>query len=109
MKRYDGLFILNSVGHEDSVEKMIEGVSTCITDAGGTVDKVDKLETKSFARIASKKYKSGFYFSVIFEISIEGFRKVQAALAENEDVFRSYIQIARETLAETEVEAVAAE
>ena len=107
MKRYDGLFILNSVGHEDSVDKMIEGVSTCITGAGGTVDKVEKLETKSFARIASKKYKSGFYFTVIFEISIDGFRKVQAELVKNEDVFRSYIQIARETPAE--VEAVAAE
>jgi len=109
VKRYDGLFILNSVGHEDGVEKMVEGVSTCITDAGGTVETVDKLETKSFARVASKKYKSGFYFTVIFEISIEGFRKVQTALAENEDVFRSYIQIARETPAEAEVEAVAAE
>jgi hypothetical protein len=48
---------------------------------------------------------------VIFEISIEGFRKVQAALAKNEDVFRSYIQIARPAPAETgvgvEVEAAA--
>ncbi len=94
MKRYDGLFILNSVGHEDSVDKMIDGVSASITDAGGTVETVDRLETKSFARVASKKYKSGFYFSVIFEISIDGLRALQAALAENEDVFRSSIQIA---------------
>lgn len=55
MKRYDGLFILNSVGHEDSVDKMIDGVSASITDAGGTVETVDRLETKSFARVASKK------------------------------------------------------
>lgn len=107
MKRYDGLFILNSVGHEDSVEKMIESVSSCITDAGGTIVTVDKLETKSFARIASKKYKSGFYFTVVFEISIEGFRTVQAALAENESVFRSYIQLARPNPVPEMVEAAA--
>ena len=97
MKRYDGLFILNSVGHEDSVDKMIEGVSSCITDAGGTVETIDRMETKPFARVASKKYKSGFYFTVIFEISVEGLRTVQAALADNDDVFRSSIRLAKDT------------
>ena len=94
MKRYDGLFILNSVGHEDSVDKMIDGVTACLTDAGATVEKVDRLETKSFARVADKKFKSGFYFSVIFEVSVEGLRTIQAALADNDEVFRSSIQIA---------------
>ncbi len=94
MKRYDGLFILNSVGHEDSVDKMIDGVTASITDAGATIESIDRMETKSFARVANKRYKSGFYFSVIFEASIETLRTIQAALADNEDVFRSSIQIA---------------
>jgi len=94
VKQYDGLFILNSVGHEDSVDKMIDGVVENITQAGGKVENVDRMETKSFARIADNKYKSGFYFSVIFEISIEGLAQLREVLDENSNVFRSTICIA---------------
>ena len=109
MKQYDGLFILNSVGHEDSVEKMIEGVSACIKGAGGKIDNVDRHETKSFARVADKKYKSGYYLTVLFEISVEGLRKVQEELAENTDVFRSSISIARAPVPEPAATASATE
>lgn len=109
MKRYDGLFILNSVGHEDSVDKMIDGVTASITDAGATIESIDRMETKSFARVANKKYKSGFYFSVIFESSIETMQAIQAALADNDDVFRSSIQIAAENPVPAPAEATAAE
>ncbi len=109
MKRYDGLFILNSVGHEDSVDKMVDGVTASITDAGATIESVERLETKSFARVANKRYKSGFYFSVIFESSIETLRAIQAVLAENDDVFRSSIQIAAVNPVPAAAEAPAAE
>ncbi len=75
---------------------MIDGVTASITEAGGTVDSVERMETKSFARVANKKYKSGFYFTVIFEISVEGLAALRASLADNDDVFRSTIQIASE-------------
>ncbi|MCS1407110.1 MAG: 30S ribosomal protein S6 [Verrucomicrobia subdivision 3 bacterium] len=95
MKQYDGLFILNSVGHEDSVDEMIDGVTSCISDAGGKVELVERMESKPFARVANSKYKSGFYFSVLFKISVGGLQQVQAALRDNDNVFRSLISLAK--------------
>lgn len=109
MKRYDGLFILKSVGHEDELEKMIEGVLAPIEKGGGKVEKVDRMESKSFARIADKKFKSGFYFSVIFESSPEGLSTFRDALSENSAVFRFIIRVAGNPVPENPVPAEEAE
>lgn len=91
MKRYDGLFILDSVGHEDSVRRMVNGVKDSITRAGGKVASVDPMETRSFARVANRKIKSGFYFSILFDISAEGLAQVRESLREDVRMFRSSI------------------
>ncbi len=98
MKQYDGLFILNSVGHEDGVDKMIDGVASCIAEAGGKVTSIERMENKLFTRVANNKFKSGFYFSALFEISPEGLKQVQTALRENGDVFRASICLAAKRL-----------
>lgn len=103
MKRYDGLFILNSVGHEDEVEKMIEGVLESLGEAGGKVEKIERRESQSFARVADKKFKSGFYFSVIFEIATTGLAEFRSALSESPAVFRFIIRLAGNPVPETAI------
>ena len=54
MKRYEGLFILNISGKEDGVKDTLDKVSSDITAAGGKVETVQKMDKKSFARVADK-------------------------------------------------------
>lgn len=91
MKQYDGLFILKRIGHEDDLDKRIDDVSSCIADAGGRVNSIEKMGNKTFKRVADNKFKNGFYFSALFEISAEGLKQVQTALRENNELFRSFI------------------
>ena len=91
MKQYDGLFILKRIGHEEDLDKVIDGVSSCIADAGGKVTSIEKMGSKTFERVADNKFKNGFYFSALFEISAEGLKQAQAEWRENHDIFRSFI------------------
>ena len=67
MKRYEGLFILNTAGKEETVKDTIDKISAEIASAGGKVETVQKMDKKSFSRVANKKFNSGFYVNIIFE------------------------------------------
>ena len=67
MKRYEGLFIMNTAGKEETLKDAIDKLSTEITSAGGKVETVQKMDKKNFTRVADKKHSSGFYVNVIFE------------------------------------------
>ena len=54
MKRYEGLFILNTAGKEEGVKDALDKISAEISTAGGKVETVQKMDKKSFARIADK-------------------------------------------------------
>lgn len=91
MKQYDGLFILKRIGHEEDLGKVIDGISSCIEDAGGKVTSIERMGNKTFERVANNRFKNGFYFSALFEISAEGLKQAQTVLRENDDIFRSFI------------------
>jgi len=88
VKRYEGLFILNTAGKEEGIKDTIDKISADITAAGGKVETVQKMEKRNFARVADKKFSSGFYVNIIFEgeSSILGPLKTRFAL--DEEVFR---------------------
>ena len=88
MKRYEGLFILNISGKEEGVKDTLDKVSADITAAGGKVETVQKMDKKSFARIADKKFTSGFYANVIFNGTPALVEQLQSKFALNEEVFR---------------------
>ncbi len=67
MKRYEGLFILNISGKEEGIKETLDKVSAEITAAGGKVETVQKMDKKSFARVADKKFTGGYYANVIFD------------------------------------------
>jgi ribosomal protein S6 len=88
VNRYEGLFILNTVGKEEGVTELIEKVRTEINAAGGKVETVQKMDKRPFARVADKRHSSGFYLNVIFEAAPAAIAPLRAKFALSADVFR---------------------
>lgn len=88
MKRYEGLFILDTAGKEETIKDTIDKISADITAAGGKVETVQKMDKKSFMRIANKRYTAGFYVNVIFEIQPNALDQLKHKFAMNGEVFR---------------------
>ncbi len=88
MKKYEGLFILNTAGKEENVKELIDKVTEEITHSGGKVETVQKMDKRGFSRIADKRYTAGFYVNVIFEAEAKNVAQLRSRLGANEDVFR---------------------
>ena len=88
MKRYEGLFILDTAGKEETIKDTIDKISADITSAGGKVETVQKMDKRSFARVANKKYSSGFYVNVIFEAQPAAIEQLKHRMALNSEIFR---------------------
>jgi ribosomal protein S6 len=88
MKRYEGLFILNTAGREEGVEDAIGRISAEIVAAGGKVETVQKMDKKNFARVADKKHGAGFYANVVFSGTPSLIAQLRTKFALNEEVFR---------------------
>ena len=96
MKRYEGLFILNTAGKEESVKDALDKISAEIEAAGGKVETVQKMDKKSFARVADKKHNAGFYANVIFTGSSAIISQLRTRFALNEEVYRVLFTLAPE-------------
>ena len=88
MKRYEGLFILNTAGKEEGIKDAIDKISAEITALGGKVETVQKMEKKQFTRIADKKFTSGFYVNIIFECAPSALAQLRQRFVLNDEVFR---------------------
>jgi ribosomal protein S6 len=88
VKRYEGLFILDTAGKEETIKDTIDKISAEITSAGGKVETVQKMDKKSFMRIANKRHTAGFYVNVIFEIEPGGVDQLKRRFTMNGEVFR---------------------
>jgi len=88
VKRYEGLFILNTAGKEEGVKETIDKLSTEISSVGGKVETGQKMDKRAFARVADKRHPSGFYVNVIFESQPAAIAQLQNRFALNDDVFR---------------------
>ena len=88
MKRYEGLFILNTTGKEETLQDTIDKISTEIASAGGKVETVQKMDKKHYARVANKKFTAGYYVNVIFNAAPNVVAVLRNKFSLNEDVFR---------------------
>lgn len=88
MKRYEGLCILDTAGKEETIKDTIDKMSAEITTLGGKVETVQKMDKRSFSRVANKKYNAGFYVNVIFEIQPSAIEQLKRRFATNDEVFR---------------------
>jgi ribosomal protein S6 len=88
MKRYEGLFILETAGKEEGIKEAIDKISSEITSAGGKVETVQKMDKRNFTRVADKKHSAGFYVNVIFESEPAVVNQLKHRFAMNPEVFR---------------------
>jgi ribosomal protein S6 len=88
VKRYEGLFILDTAGKEEGIKDAIDKISTEITNAGGKVETVQKMDKKNFSRVADKRHSSGYYVNVIFESDPKAINQLKSRFALNPEVFR---------------------
>jgi ribosomal protein S6 len=88
VKKYEGLFILNIAGKEDGIKEAIDKISAEIAAVGGKVETVQKMDKRSFVRVADKKYNSGFFVNVIFDGPPSAVAQLRTRFALNEEVFR---------------------
>ena len=88
MKRYEGLFVLNTAGREEGIKEALDKISAEIAAAGGKVETVQKMDRKHFARVTDKKHNAGFYANVIFSGTPAMIAQLRHKLALNEEVFR---------------------
>jgi small subunit ribosomal protein S6 len=88
VKRYEGLFILDTAGKEEGLKDSIDKISAEITNAGGKVETVQKMDKRNFMRVADKKHNAGFYVNVIFESQPSAIEQLKHRFAMNDEVFR---------------------
>ena len=88
MKRYEGLFILNTTGKEEGIKEAIDKISAEIVTAGGKVETVQKMDKRPFTRVADKRFTSGFFVNVIFESVPTALAALHHRLTISEEVFR---------------------
>ncbi len=88
MKRYEGLFILDTAGKEETIKDTIDKLSAEITSLGGKIETVQKMDKKNFSRVANKKFSAGFYVNIIFESQPPVLEQLKHRLTMNGDVFR---------------------
>ena len=88
MKRYEGLFILETAAKEEGIKDAIDKITAEITNQGGKVETVQKMDKKNYSRVANKKHTAGFYVNIIFEGQPTILEQLKHRLAMNDDVFR---------------------
>ena len=88
MKRYEGLFILETAAKEEGIKDAIVKISSEITSLGGKVETVQKMDKRNFSRVANKKHSAGFYVNVIFESEPSVLDQLKHRFAMNNEVFR---------------------
>jgi ribosomal protein S6 len=88
VKRYEGLFILNTAGKEEGIKDALDKISADITAAGGKIETVQKMERKPFSRVADKRHTAGFYANIIFTGAPALIAALRNKFTLNEEVFR---------------------
>jgi ribosomal protein S6 len=88
VKRYEGLFILNSAAREEALKETIDKITAEIAAAGGKVETIQKMDKKPFSRVADRKHSAGFYVNILFESDPAAVAKLRHRFVNNEEVFR---------------------
>jgi small subunit ribosomal protein S6 len=88
VKRYEGLFILETAAKEEGIKDAIDKITAEITNQGGKVETVQKMDKKNYSRVANKKHSAGFYVNIIFEGQPTILDQLKHRFAMNEEVFR---------------------
>jgi ribosomal protein S6 len=94
VRKYEGLFILNTAGREEGLKESIDRLTTEMTTLGAKIETVQKMEKKAFTRVADKKVKEGYYVNFIFDAEPSLAQKLAKHFDLDADVFRLLVSYA---------------
>lgn len=87
MRIYEELFIVRPDSTDEVIDPIIEQVKTVITNAGGTVDKVEKWGMRRLAyRVL--KFTEGQYILIVFTAKAEAVREIERRLRVSDAVMK---------------------
>ena len=104
-RTYEGLFILNTAGKEESSKELIEKIEKEIQTLGGKIVKVERLDKRPFARVAHH-VDSGYYVNIVFDMDPDKLVTLRNKLKMDEEVFRTTLFKHPKTPANTKNKAV---
>ncbi|MCX6902113.1 MAG: 30S ribosomal protein S6 [Verrucomicrobia bacterium] len=96
MKKYEGLFILDTAGKEEGIKDVIDKIEAEITASGAKVETVQKMEKRPFSRVSDKKHSAGYYVNIIFAGQPAIITQLRSKFALNEDIYRVVFTVAPE-------------
>lgn len=88
MTKYEGLFILNLTASEEGVKDAIDRISAAVTEAGGKVENVQKMDKRSFTRVTDKAVTGGHYVNVLFNAEAKTVSQLRARFQHDQEVWR---------------------
>ncbi len=91
-RKYEGIIILNTIGKDEAIDKMINRVGETIEAQGGKLEQIDRLGRKEFA-YPSNKIAAGFYVNYFFEAEPQDLEKIRVALKLNDEVHVQHYQV----------------
>jgi ribosomal protein S6 len=62
--KYKATFVLDTRGYDQSVETLIEKLTTLIASLDGKVESVDNMGVKEFVRTTDRKFVSGIFVAL---------------------------------------------
>ena len=92
-RKYEGVIILNTIGKDETIDKMINNVGSAIESEGAKLQQIDRIGRKEFA-YPSNKIAAGFYVNYFFEAEPSALEKIRNSLKLNEDVHVQHYQVA---------------
>lgn len=91
-RKYEGVIILNTIGKDEAIDKMINRVGETIEAQGGKLEQIDRLGRKEFA-YPSNKISAGFYVNYYFEAAPADLENIRSTLKLSEDVHVQHYQV----------------
>jgi len=89
MKRYEGLYILETAGKEENIKDAIDKISEEIKALKGKVEGVQKMDKKPFAR-GDDERNEGYYVNIIFSAPEGTIAPLRAKLVLTGLVYRQF-------------------
>ena len=95
VRKYDGLYIFVGAAKDESLEKTVEKMRGEITRLSGTIEGVEVLGKRSFARPMQKR-DHGTYVRIRFELDTANLATLRERYHLIEDLFRVQFQVVNE-------------
>lgn len=89
--KYEGVIALNTTGHEDKVDELVQLVGKEIESQGAQLEEIDQLGRHDFS-FNARHLASGHYVNYIFKAEPTALEKVRAALKLNDAVHVQHYQ-----------------